>query len=134
MKVMSYGRKFKILDSFAFLPTGLGKLTDSLCKTRKNQERRLEFLAASDLVRVDGKFDQEIYDLCLGKLVFPFQLTENIEQLKSWTYLPPKKYFISTLTGSFISDEDYNCIQRLWRKKKIKNLFELYEFYCSLGR
>ena len=133
MKVMNYGQKFQILDSFAFLPTGLAKLTDSLCKTRKIQKRKLEFLAMSDLVQIGGEYDDEVYQLCLGKLVFPFQLTESIENMLLWTCLPPKKYFVSTLTGESISQKNYNDILQLWRKKKFANLLELYKFYCSLG-
>ena len=130
---MNYGQKFQILDSFAFLPTGLAKLTDSLCKTRKIQKRKLEFLAMSDLVQIGGEYDDEVYQLCLGKLVFPFQLTESIENILLWTCLPPKKYFVSTLTGESISQKNYNDILQLWRKKKFANLLELYKFYCSLG-
>ena len=133
MKVMNYGQKFQILDSFAFLPTGLAKLTDSLCKTRKIQKRKLEFLAMSDLVQIGGEYDDEVYQLCLGKLVFPFQLTESIENMLLWTCLPPKKYFVSTLTGESLSQKNYNDILQLWRKKKFANLLELYKFYCSLG-
>lgn len=133
MKVMNYGKKFQILDSFAYLPTGLAKLTDSLCSTRKIQKRKLEFLAMSDLVQINGEYDDEVYELCLGKLVFPFQFTENLENMLLWTYLPPKKYFISTLTGDSISQENYENILKLWEKKKFANLFELYKFYCSLG-
>jgi len=125
---------YKILDSMAFLPTSLSNLATTLSQERKRNSRKLQYLHDSHLVRKNGVFSQELYTLCQQKLSFPFQYSYSREKMESITQLPPQSHFVSTLSGQAVKNEDYENVKRLWDILRFNNLYELYEYYCVLGR
>ena len=54
--------------------------------------------------------------------------------MESIKTLPPQSHFFSTLSGQAVKDKDYHNIERLWEILQLNNLYELYEFYCTLGK
>ena len=123
---------YRILDSYSFLPTSLSQLAETLSADKKKMGEKLKFLAESHLVKINGVFNDELYQLCQKKLAFPFQFASSKLKMKSIKNLPEMKYFISTLSGKCISAENYKNVQKLWGLLKFKNLYELYEYYCQL--
>ena len=94
-KILRLGDIYRILDSFSFLPTSLAALTESLCKSRSLTGAPLKYLKQSGLANdAYGVFSQDIYDLCLKKLSFPFSLAGSREEMKKWTCLPPKVFYL----------------------------------------
>jgi len=57
--------------------------------------------------------DEESLKLLTRKGVFPYEYTSSWECLEEKA-LPPKELFFSHLTGSDISDADYEHAQRVW--------------------
>ena len=73
---ISYG-SYRILDSYSFLPASLDKLSRSLLQEKKNKKERLNFLAESQVTKLNGQIDTELYTLNTKKLCFPFQLANT---------------------------------------------------------
>ena len=124
---------YRILDSFAFLPTSLSNLSATLSEERRKNSQKLRHLHASHLVRINGVFNQDLYNLCQKKLAFPFEYACGREEMEQIKTLPPQSHFISTLSGQAVKDEDFNNVRKLWNILQFENLYQLYEYYCTLG-
>ena len=61
LKCLHYN-KYRIIDSYQFLPSSLDKLSRSLVAEKKQKRERLNFLADSKLVKFAGKLDTELYN------------------------------------------------------------------------
>ena len=54
--------------------------------------------------------------------------------MESIKTLPPQSHFFSTLSGQAVKDKDYHNVKRLWEILQLDSLYDLYEFYCTLGK
>ena len=118
----------------AFLPTSLSNLSSTLSEERRKNSQKLSYLHSSHLVRIKGVFNQELYSLCQKKLSFPFQYSYSRRKMENIKSLPPQSHFVSTLSAQPVKDEDYNNVKRLWDILRLDNLYQLYEYYCVLGK
>lgn len=123
---------YKILDSYSFLAAPLSQLSETLSKDKKKSGEKLKFLAESHLVKIDGIFNAELYELVQQKLTFPFQYASSRNKMEAIKKLPEKKYFLSTLSGKPAKQKDYDNVKALWILLELENLYQLYEYYCQL--
>ena len=110
----------------------MAQLSETLSQDRAKNGEKLKFLAESHLVRVNGEYNEELYQLLQKKLPFPFQYSYSRSKMESIKSLPAKRFFISTLSGKVIKNQDYENVKRVWDILQLDNLYQLYEFYCTL--
>ena len=75
-------------------------------------------------------FSEQQLDLVLRKGVYPYEYLDSVEKLLE-TKLPPKERFTSTLSGTEISDKDYEHANKVWSEFRCKNLADYTELYCK---
>jgi len=119
---------FEFLDTLAFLQSSLAKLTSDY----KNTNPSYSILKQTYLVKTDGKFDQEKFDMVLEKSYYPYEYCTSIKQMEKTTKMPKKKYFYSSLTETTISDEEYLFAKSVWKKFKCKNLLDYCRIYVKI--
>ncbi|XP_043280369.1 uncharacterized protein [Venturia canescens] len=109
--------KFRFIDSFRFMASSLEKLASDLSELRIV---RGEFPHLSD----------EKFELLTRKGVFPYEYADSVDKLQD-IELPPKASFHSSLTGSDISDADYEHAKRVWDEFEIRSLGEYSDLYLK---
>ena len=71
---------------------------------------------------------QKIFDLLHRKGIFPYEYIDSPDLLNE-VRLPPKSALYSKLTGSDISDEDYEHAQAVWEELGCKTLRDYLKLY-----
>jgi hypothetical protein len=74
-------------------------------------------LKQTSLVSSNKKFDNEKFQMILGKSFFPYEYCQNLSQMYSVLKLPKLKHFYSQLSEKSISKTDHK-----FAKKVFKNL------------
>ncbi len=97
--------EMRFLDSLKFMRGSL----DSLAKTLGKDQ----FGTLTNQI-LSGCGSVELLSLLKQKGVFPYEYMTDFSKL-SVTSLPPKEAFYSQLSGSGISDDDYEHAQKVWR-------------------
>ena len=121
-------RKFKFLDSLAFLQSSLAELSSNLSET----DHDYPILKDTFLSKTDGVFDQEKFDILLKKSFFPYEFCTDLKLMEKTTKLPKQEDFYSTLSETVISKEDYKFAKHVWKVFKCKNLLDYTKIYCKL--
>ena len=68
--------------------------------------------------------------LLIREGVFPYDYMDSLERLKKQN-LPAKKLFYSSLSGSIISDNDYQHKKRVFKNFKCKNIEDYNNIYVK---
>ena len=108
-----------LLDSQAFLPGSLEKLTQTLVASRHG------FPLLKQWMKNDEK-----RELLLRKGVYPYDFATSWEKLKSQTSLPDFEGFYNRLIDSGISRSDYEHATNVWKTFECKDMIEYTELYC----
>ncbi|GFS79258.1 protein NYNRIN [Nephila pilipes] len=103
------------LDSFRFLPTSLQNLVHNLKE--------------SDFSILKQNVSKEKIHL-LRKGIHPYEYVDNFQKFLEIA-LPPASAFYSTLSGEYVSAEDYEQEKNLWSTFKIKSLGEYHYLYVA---
>ena len=119
-KTVTLNRNIKLLDSLAFLQTGLGQLVEQL------RMSGCEFNLMNDLVE-----NEDEKRMLVRKGVFPYSLVTSFDKLYSVTDCPEKHEFYDLLSETNITNEDYNHALKVWHMFKPKNLMEYAVIYCK---
>jgi len=90
------------------------------------------YLPSTPITRAqfDG-LDDERFRLLTRKGVFPYEYVDSWERLEEPS-LPAKELFFSKLSGSDISDEDYEHAQHVWEVSQTSVLFLPKRKPCTL--
>ena len=112
----------RFLDSHAFLSASLDTLVKNLYEGGKGKHKFIH--SARHCPK------PEHLDLLLKKGVYPY------DYMNAWSRfdedkLPPKKEFYSKLSGSHISDDDYEHAHRVWRAFGCKTLGDYHDLYVE---
>ena len=121
-------------DSFSFLSSSLDKLV-------KNNKYIAGDNDKMDMIKQwqnnfkfsnDSKYVNTIEDLDLltEKGVYPYDYMDSWGKFND-SQLPPKDDFYSKLTGTHISDEDYERANNVWNHFNIKNMGEYHDLYLQ---
>ena len=68
------------------------------------------------------------YDLLTRKEVYPYEYINSWDRFEE-TQLPPINAFYSNLNMSSISEDDYQCAQKVWEEFGIRNLGDYHDLY-----
>lgn len=140
---LTLNRRVSIRDSFKHLAGSLEKLTESLVNKRVSTDEKLraDFRSTWRLAvnwaeqhSEDGEEEvniPELFKLLLRKGVYPYEHLSDISKLDA-KELPPREAFYSQLSGSGVSEKDYNHAMRVWRVANVKNMREYTELYLRL--
>jgi len=119
---------FKFLDSLAFLQSSLAQLTKDLSDTQHSYR----LLKQSKLVKTNGKFDSEKFQLLLKKSFYPYEFCTSVEKMKNTTKIPRRSDFYSSLSEQMISEDDYAIAKKVWNIYGCVNLLDYAAIYCKL--
>lgn len=119
---------FEFNDSLAFLQNSLAQL----CEDLYNSNHSYPILKQSSLVKTNGKFDAEKYDMLLKKSFFPYEYCTSLKKMIETRNFPDIESFYSSLSEETISKENYEFAKKVWKKFNCKNLSEYAELYCKI--
>ena len=108
--------KLKFLDTLHFMPSSLEKLVNNLEPTQFKHTSKY--------------FQSDQLDLMLKKGIYPYEYMDSQSKLTE-VQLPPKEKFYSSLSGSGISDKDYEHAQNVWETFGCKTLADYTELYVK---
>ena len=120
-KCLTVNNKIRFLDSLAFLPDSLAKLTNNLRCSGCN------FTLLNDMCN-----NEEEKKLLLRKGIFPYGFATSEERLLNTTVLPSMKDFYNELDGSEISEEEYAHAATVWETFRPQNVMQYAVLYCKL--
>ena len=107
--------ELRFIDSFKFMSSSLDSQTKNLVSGSK---KLFGFEDYSDLQ----------YDLLTRKGVYPYEYINSWDQFEE-TQLSPINAFYKNLNMSSISEEDYQCAQKVWEEFGIRNLGDYHDLY-----
>ena len=119
---------FEFIDSLAFLQSSLSNLASDL----KQSNHNYKILKQTSLVKTNGRFDREKYEMILGKSFFPYEYCKDLTQMFSVKDLPEMKHFYSQLSEKSISKEDHTFAKNVWKKYGCRNLVDYTLIYCKI--
>ena len=119
---------FDFVDSLAFLQASLSQLASDLQGTKHDYS----ILKQTSLVLSDEKFDNEKFEMILGKSFFPYEFCTSLPQMHSVTKLPKRKHFYSQLSEKSISKDDHKFAKTVWKKFQCRNLVDYTLIYCKI--
>jgi len=91
---------------------------------------RLKFLDIQNYLAPNYSYKQYLaaYQSDVTKSFFPYSYVKSLDCLKE-TKLPDRQYFYSELTGTTISQEDYDECLAIWKAKDMKTFKDWLVFY-----
>ena len=119
---------FEFNDSLAFLQAPLAQLTCDL----KETNHKYEILKNTYIVKTNGVFDQEKFDMALKKSFFPYEYCSSLQLMRQTKKLPRRKHFYSSLSEETISREEYQFAKKVWKKFQCANLVDYTLIYCKI--
>ena len=119
---------FEFIDSLAFLQSSLAQLGSDL----KDSNHDYKIINQTSLVKTNGKFDKEKFQMLLGKSFFPYEFCKNLPQMYSTKKLPKRKEFYSQLSEKSISKDDHKFAKTVWEKFGCRHLVDYTLIYCKI--
>ena len=119
---------YEFIDSLAFMQSSLAQLASDL----KTSNHDYKILKQTSLVKSNGKFDKEKYEMIRGKSFFPYEYCKNLPQMYSVKKLPKIKHFYSQLSEKSISKEDHSFAKNVWKKFGCRHLVDYTLIYCKI--
>ncbi|XP_022777903.1 uncharacterized protein LOC111319374 [Stylophora pistillata] len=110
-------RELRFIDSFKFMASSLDKLVKNLAKKGE-----------SFLQNTGKYYPGEKLKLLMRKGVYPYEWLKTINRLDE-TELPPIEAFFSVLSGSGITEAEYNHAQRVWKTFGMKTMRDYHNLY-----
>ena len=108
--------ELRFIDSFKFMSSSLDSLTKNLVSGSGKQLFGFE------------DYSELQYDLLTRKGIYPYEYMSSWDRFEE-TQLPPIEAFYSKLSMSFISSDDYQHAQRIWKEFRIHNLGDYHDLY-----
>lgn len=110
----------QFIDSYQFLDASLETLVSNLA-----------YEGLKHFIHFSKEFSEEVKaKLLLRKNVYPYQFCDDSSKFDCQA-LPGKSAFYSDLTGSTISQEDYNHAQKVWSTFDMKTFGEFHDLYLK---
>ena len=111
------GRHLSFIDSFQFLGSSLERLANNL--------------EDGDFIYTKKYYtDPEKFNLVKRKGVYPYEYMDSFSKFND-TELPPIEEFYSQLTGTNISEEDYNHAKDVWKAFGLRNMGDYHDLYLK---
>ena len=114
--------RIKFIDSYAFLPDSLSKLTETL------RTSNCAFPLLDDLVDTDTE-----KSLLLRKGVYPYSFATSVRKLVRCKKLPSRDAFANDLTGLEVTDEDYAHAAHVWNTFACQTMLDYSVLYVKVS-
>ena len=111
---------FQLLDSTAFLPDSLEKLTETMVLSKHH----------FPILRQKWKEEASV-NLLLRKGVYPYSYATSMSRLEATEKLPTREEFKNDLSGDHISEADYDHARRVFQHFGCKNMMEYTNLYVE---
>ena len=108
------GNHLTFIDSFQFMSSSLDKLVSNLPK--------------DDLIYTSKVFKCKRLNLMSQKGVYPHDFMDSFEKFNQME-LPNKDQFYSILNNQHITDDEYDCANKVWNTFMIKTMGEYHDLY-----
>jgi hypothetical protein len=108
---------YKMIDSLNFMSGSLDSLVTDLRQKDESKFVQTKKMAGENL------------GVLMQKGVFPYEHITS-EEILLETRLPSKEKFYSSLSGTHISDADYEHAKTVWKKFKCKTIGDYMRVYC----
>ena len=125
--IMIQFRHFEFKDMMGFCPGSLDNLVQDLCRRNGN----FDILKNSIMMKVNGKFSNERFNLATRKLAYPYEYVTNGEILKE-TKLPTKSKFYSSLKQQDVTQDEYDHAVMFWETFGCNTMAGFSMKYCHL--
>ena len=132
-----FTRKIKLIDSFLFTNASLTKMVEDLHVARNTENITLEkaFSACHRFACDTGFSEEQFQRMTDGKLHFPYEYGESLQDLENQKTPPPPTAFRSLLKDSASLDhESWQSFLKSWELFKITSLKELLRLYNIIDR
>ena len=107
--------EIRFLDSAKFMASSLEKPVNNM-ENHKLHNVKKEFDDKTDLISRKG--------------VYPYDYMDCFDKFSEEKH-PPKEKSYNRLNDSYISDEDYNYVQSVWKQFNLKNMGEYHDLYLK---
>ena len=107
--------ELRFIDSFKLMASSLDSLTTNLV------------LGGRKLFGFED-YSELQYNLLTRKGIYPYTYMSSWDKFEE-SQLPPIESFYSNLNMSNVSEGDYEHVQRVWKKFRIRNLGEYHDLY-----
>ena len=109
--------ELRFIDSFKFMSSSLDSLINNLARGGS------EFFGFE-------VYSKNQYKLLIKKGIYPYEYMTDWDKLKEMK-LPPREAFYSKLNMSGVGNEDYEHVNRIWKKFGLKDLGEYHDLYLK---
>jgi len=120
--------KFIFKDTLSFLGGSLEKNTQKLCESNHD----FPYLKQSNLVKTRGIFDKRKFDLLLRKGIYPYDLIQSFEDLKSTEFPDIKKFHSCLGVGKDISEKEWRHGLEVWTVFECRSMLDYSRIYVEL--
>lgn len=117
---MTIGR-FRFIDSYAFLTSGLATLVESV---------GTDLNSFPSLTSNFADHTQEQHKLLIRKGIYPYEYMDSLHRFEE-TSLPTIEKFYSSLSQQTVPVDDYTFAQEIWTKFNCKNLGDYHDLYLK---
>ena len=107
--------ELRFIDSFKFISSRLDSLTSNLVR------------GGIKLFGFDD-YNESQYNLLTRKGIYPYEYMSSWDKFEE-SQLPPIEAFYSSLNMSNVSEDDYQCTQKVWKEFGIRNLGDYHDLY-----
>lgn len=111
------GLKFRFIDSYRFIDRSLAVMASNL--------------PDSKFTTISQHFSPSLINLVKRKGVFPYEFVDDWDKLNE-KCLPNKEAFYSQLTGTNITDDEYDHAQRVWKQFQCLTLGDYSDLYLKI--
>lgn len=124
------------LENFLYINVCAGDITysfkDSYALFSSSLSSIVESLPDSVLNKIEKYVGPTYAKFAKRKSFFPYSLCKSEEELRNYTNPPPKSAFFSNLTGSTLSENEYEIFLDTWKSINCRNLLQFLNFYLAL--
>ena len=118
----------RLCDTYQFLNCSL---LDASMTCFKQNDPFLTLLKQADFALAPGvKIEDDAFNLLFYKLPYPYKYLDSEEKLQAGVAIPPREEFRNDLTEEDVSDEEWDRLQRVITKFRIKDFAQLTRLYC----
>ena len=80
----------------------------------------------------ESRFNEAVIPLLRGKLAYPYNLAQTIDDFEKIDKFPSREDFYDTLTEKEISEEDYLLAKEIYEVSNCRNLKDFHDIYLML--
>lgn len=130
---------FKFVDSLCFMDSSLDKIVQDLQAGQHTFPILRRSGLLGDGVDADGNIDADAsmakkrFNLLTRKGCFPYSALRSTEEFRAMTSVPPMEVFYNNLSGTHVSEEDYEHAKTVFEAFNCKSMLDYLMLYNVTG-